>query len=950
MKSTIKLIFILIAILFASVVFSKILAQDINFNNIEMEDGLITNSIYEVFQDSLGNMWFATDMGVCKYDGYDFTYYTTNDGLTHNVVFQIREFNNRIYFNTFKGGICYLSGDSILPYTHNDILLREIGQNIVLNFIFEKDILWFDVNRTNNLLSIDEEGDIDEVSFNDDAMFFIKNIGDNVISGFSNQYLESESYSVSKHVLGESYIIMPTLPTDVMLRPQIRGDYFAYAKTLFLDRTTQSDEPLVETFSENISALLTDSNNDFWVGTRGGGVIRYSNSDFKAIPNRFLEGLTISDIYEDSQGNLWFSTTERGVYFFNIHKSKNFNFDEQILALKAMGKNTFCSSENGKLFLFRGDSIQPIFQNHDKTALKDIYLFDENHILTDNKIINFNTLEVSDFEYALPDSNNIYIDHGKYFVSGYTGFNLSIGANLIYDSQDEGLSLYVKEMLSLAEDSLLILSQSGLSLFSKNTNETVLIDSINELEITSLANLNEYLLISTRIDGIYLLDHSFNIIHQYNNSNGLSSNICRDVCVANNKVYIATNKGVDVLTQVGIDKELDNNIIINKLYHNNVNCLIASGENIVIGTDDGIEVFEDTIQKYHFNSSYISSFIVNGVSVDVGDQSFGHEENNIDISFVSPNYDYEIRYNYRLVGATNDWTETERNTVKFSRLAPGEYIFEMRPFVSGQLGEIASIGFSVAPHFTRSWWFLSLIAIICITVVYLIILSVKQSELYKREAIESTQTALRAQMNPHFLFNALNSIQNYILMNEKELSLKYLNKFSTLVRQVLENSNHKLVSIKDDLEALEHYIQIEAVRFEDRFNYEVIIEDEVDKHNFLIPPLLLQPIVENAIWHGIMHKESGKGEITIRYKFMGDSLVCLISDNGVGVKKAREIEGVNDAVSYGLKITKGRLKVFNKDSRKESSEKYSISVRDINKGGTVSGTEVEVEIPILISK
>jgi LytS/YehU family sensor histidine kinase len=130
----------------------------------------------------------------------------------------------------------------------------------------------------------------------------------------------------------------------------------------------------------------------------------------------------------------------------------------------------------------------------------------------------------------------------------------------------------------------------------------------------------------------------------------------------------------------------------------------------------------------------------------------------------------------------------------------------------------------------------------------------------------------------------------------------------------------------------------------------VIIEDEVDKHNFLIPPLLLQPIVENAIWHGIMHKESGKGEITIRYKFMGDSLVCLISDNGVGVKKAREIEGVNDAVSYGLKITKGRLKVFNKDSRKESSEKYSISVRDINKGGTVSGTEVEVEIPILISK
>jgi LytS/YehU family sensor histidine kinase len=201
-------------------------------------------------------------------------------------------------------------------------------------------------------------------------------------------------------------------------------------------------------------------------------------------------------------------------------------------------------------------------------------------------------------------------------------------------------------------------------------------------------------------------------------------------------------------------------------------------------------------------------------------------------------------------------------------------------------------------------------------------------------------------MNPHFLFNALNSIQSYILINETELSVKYLNKFASLVRQVLDNSMHDFVTIKDDLSALENYIQLEEIRFEDKFEYVITIDEELDIHTCLIPPLLLQPIIENAIWHGLLHKENGGGKISISLKIEEDAIICDISDNGVGKVISQNIEGAKSYKSVGLKITKERVTTLNSNSQ----DKFQIKISDLYKNHKETGTLVKLTIPILKKK
>ncbi|NJO90167.1 MAG: histidine kinase [Chloroflexia bacterium] len=147
--------------------------------------------------------------------------------------------------------------------------------------------------------------------------------------------------------------------------------------------------------------------------------------------------------------------------------------------------------------------------------------------------------------------------------------------------------------------------------------------------------------------------------------------------------------------------------------------------------------------------------------------------------------------------------------------------------------------------------------------------------------------ALRAQMNPHFIFNSLNSINNFILKNESEQASEFLTKFSRLVRQVLQNSRNKLVSLEDEFSALKLYIELEQVRFDNKFQYEIICDNYLDTNLVLIPPLLIQPYVENAIWHGLMHKETN-GSITVKVYQEEEKLFFIIADDGIGRKKAAE--------------------------------------------------------------
>ena len=217
----------------------------------------------------------------------------------------------------------------------------------------------------------------------------------------------------------------------------------------------------------------------------------------------------------------------------------------------------------------------------------------------------------------------------------------------------------------------------------------------------------------------------------------------------------------------------------------------------------------------------------------------------------------------------------------------------------------------------------------------------KEAE-FRAEVTDTEMKALRTQMNPHFIFNSLNSIIDYISRNDTGAANHYLSKFARLMRMILENSESKEVSLADDLKALELYMQLEGMRMNNGFSYNILVDDAIDIENTLVPPLLLQPFVENSIWHGISKKEGG-GKILIHIKKEGDMINCVVEDNGVGRTQNARIpddDQPGEKKSLGIKITRARIDIVNKIKKTRAV----VEVSDL-----AEGTRVEVKLPLELS-
>jgi sensor histidine kinase YesM len=214
----------------------------------------------------------------------------------------------------------------------------------------------------------------------------------------------------------------------------------------------------------------------------------------------------------------------------------------------------------------------------------------------------------------------------------------------------------------------------------------------------------------------------------------------------------------------------------------------------------------------------------------------------------------------------------------------------------------------------------------------------EQRTVLRKRLTDLETKVLRAQMNPHFIFNSLNSINRYIVKSEPETASAYLTKFGKLIRLILDNSNNRLISLEQELNALKLYIELEALRFNKKFSYTLHVSDDVNPSTFGLPPLIIQPFIENAIWHGLLHKET-PGELTIAISRCAIGIRCVVVDNGIGREKAAELKSrsINTDKSYGLKITTERIKKINEHS--------TVTVEDLHDAfGNAAGTRVTLEI------
>jgi hypothetical protein len=313
-----------------------------------------------------------------------------------------------------------------------------------------------------------------------------------------------------------------------------------------------------------------------------------------------------------------------------------------------------------------------------------------------------------------------------------------------------------------------------------------------------------------------------------------------------------------------------------------------------------------------------------------------------------------IRITYQLVGLEEGSHPTGPDgRAVHSRLPPGSYRLELRDATHGaSVGPLLqTISLEVRPYFHQTLWFrmgMGLLALFLFSGL-LYWRFATQRERYrlqaehKRRLGEMEMQALRAQMNPHFLFNSLNSINRFIIRNDARTASEYLTKFSRLMRGVLHNSKERLVPLKDELEALRLYVELEALRFSDGFRYEAVIQLDEDPATIMVPPMLLQPYVENAIWHGLMHKKAGDRLLVMRAKKDNGTLEFEVEDNGIGRAEAMKL-GSRSATkqgSMGMRITRERLDLvrtmYDLDTSVQVIDLYDLQQR-------AAGTRVVIRI------
>jgi ligand-binding sensor domain-containing protein/two-component sensor histidine kinase len=347
-------------------------------------------------------------------------------------------------------------------------------------------------------------------------------------------------------------------------------------------------------------------------------------------------------------------------------------------------------------------------------------------------------------------------------------------------------------------------------------------------------------------------------------------------------------------------------------------------------------------------------FIMNGSPVRLK-----HNQNFFSIGFSALAFTLanDIKFRYRLSGF-DDWTEVSgRRVANYTNVPGGSYIFQLQAANNEGVWnkKILEFPIHVGTAYWLTWWF-RLAVVLGIVFIALWFYRYRVGQFRKKQKLKSDyekklanveMSALLAQMNPHFLFNSLNSIDSYIIRNESKKASEYLNNFARLMRLILQNSRSNYISLKDELEALELYLQMESLRFKNKFIYSITVDEELDSNAIVIPPMLIQPYVENAIWHGLMHKTNGEeGKVELQVYKSEDNLLCVIRDNGIGRKKAAEIKAQKQSShkrSMGMQITEDRIEIINKLYNINAS----VHIHDIeNEKGEVGGTRVELTIPV----
>lgn len=939
------------------------LAQDPYYTFINKASGLPSNSVYDLFQDSKGFIWIAGEDGLTRYDGFEFRTYTSA-GQTSRAGNSIAEDKlGRIWYRNFDGQIYYEQADSL----HHFNLLEQtvtgpfgvVGDHL---FVFNRqgffvyDIETFRLVRS---LPMDTRSILYEYH-NDSAMYVLngtdlyaftaegqgliaKDVPAGSLDGAADgKLLVSDKVNAERKcfVLNngrvEQTIALP--PINLLQGASFCGGYYWFLTPTgawAFDKMGNSISNGRPFFADmNISSVMRDRDGNFWLGTLYEGIL--------LVPDLKTQLVT----EENFQPGILYNT-ERSMYV-GAKSNTIYTFDElrNTLVKKYSGDvrhkiqcMTYHSGSGKLLFaaqaFFITDTLfrSPIRLNY---AVKKIVPVDEKYIaFTSSGVTGLMPMRddiVSEWDSlyearTLPGGDCDFLQGGRGKTIAfdekdkiiYSGSNIGlyrVTPRQISEIKTNGEKIFPVSLVHFESVLYALTPENDLWAIREGVPPVKLqVGEVPERVFQIKRSGNSFFLVTG--SGIRKLDRATGKFELVQTRSGVRGDEINDLEVRNGRLIIATDRGLIV--------ELNN-----------------------VGARSGVQpVF------------YINKVIVNGRRVpEQTIEALEYDENDIEVDYSVLSFDMTRRYSLQYSINGEPWRSNPNSSrnIKLVALSPGRYHLSFRLVADG--GAVypqRSLDLFVRPPFWQKWWFWLVCLALAGYVAYLVfrwktrqmqrknVLMLEKMELEKNLR-NSMLTAIRAQMNPHFFYNALNTIQSFIFSDDKRNASTYLSKLSRLTRVVLEMSERESISIEEEVEALRLYLDLEKMRFVQDFDFEIRLSRDLEAGLVRIPSMIVQPYVENAIKHGLLHKKGYK-RLLVDFSVADGVLRVLVDDNGIGRERAAEMATARKErhTPFSTEANNRRVALLNR----ERGQKIQINYLD-KKGpdGEPEGTCVTITIPL----
>jgi two-component sensor histidine kinase len=944
----------------------------------KIENGLPSNTVYDVYKDKKGFLWFCTDKGVSRYNGIDFEHFTSFNGLPDNEIFFCKEDReSRIWFATYNGALCYYK-DGVFHNERNTPFLK---------------------------YPLKEKSFIHTIDFSDDGTVIIQHIDRKNVIFIRNEKLEVLSLdkaiksgppevimflrylSPDRHYL---YFRRFYLVLDGLGNPLSRIYYqdtslhdwsFSREKDIFL--LTKNKIIPLDGKPVTLKKPLTDLDNvlriahlsPYYFLCSQGGLLLVNNG------RQLFRNIQVTGIVADQFDNYWISTLEDGAYkfpadfgFFRAYKG---SYQNTVSLAKIIGGKLFFATSDGSLYGAIGDSIAR-FYHHKADGPGSQYEPKTQKRLAIDEGLGY-LLYSEKGSISIPG-----ILEGNFRPSQFSMPPL-VRLRALYFSKGFLYAILPGIVRCMGYDRPGNKANQGLDIVSG--------DMHNKRILSQVFDQGQSLWVSTA-DGMYRVRDGKAVLQPQYKSVFREFDFCGGTIIG----YTEQNHLLISNVQDGIvytDTVDDQQCLWEHIYP-------IDSTHTIIGTDDyyrlltitpskgkpvyNISILENTYlpQRAEFilaDSGYCY-FFKNGNVVryttsklwkslkppDIlftvahtggKDSSVGktlqvsyERSKKTSIKFKPISYnsqDLEYEYSVTDQEKTENWSRTTSDEINLYAIGYGTHWLKVRVKSKGSSYSVpAVLKLIIDKPLWATWWFILCVSVAFMGIVGLVILLLTRRILRRRQKQydseikyqRSEYKALNALMNPHFIFNSLNNIQGLINENNKQAANEYLIVFSQLVRQNMHNVSKELIPLEKEIALITNYLNLEKLRFKDNLNFSIHIEEDVETDQILIPPLLIQPLVENAIKHGLLPRESPDSILNLRLYERNDVLFIEIEDNGVGISYSREHKNVlhdsfsTDNIRKRIEYLKG---IHDRD--------FSFSIEEkVNEEGRVEGTIATISI------